>query len=352
MRVLLVKLSSLGDVIHTFPALTDAAAHGIRFDWVVEEAFAEVAALHPAIDQVIPIGWRRWRQNLMAPRAGRAHRGELASFLRRLRSARYDKVLDAQGLIKSGIVTALAHGQSKVGLAAASARESAAALFYSQRVDVAWNQHAVDRLRQLFARTFAYAPPEPSRQAVDCGVQLDVAPEPVCVLLHGTTWSSKLWPEAMWVALARQASSRGLQVALPWGDAVEQARAERIAGAVGGQVWERSSLALTARRLAAAALVVGVDSGLSHLSAALGVPTVVLYGSTDHRLTGARGANAVSLHAEFSCAPCLARTCGYVGAEELWQGEAVRPPCYSRLAPDQVWRTATDLMDADRLLSV
>jgi len=348
MRVLLVKMSSLGDVIHTFPAITDAAAQGVRFDWVVEEAFAEVAELHPAVDNVIPIAWRRWRRALLAPARGRSHRGELGEFIRRLRARHYDMVLDAQGLLKSGIVTALALGERKCGLGVRSARESVAAAFYAQRINVPRQQHAVARLRQLFAGAFGYALPTQE----NFGLQADRTPQRLCVLLHGTSWPSKLWPEAMWIALARRAVELGLQIAVPWGDESERLRAQRIANAVGGQVWERTGLALTARRLARAAIVVGVDSGLSHLSAALGVPTLVLYGSTDRRLTGCRGARAVGLQADFDCAPCLARTCRYRGADELWRGEAVRPACYSRLAPDQVWQAATDLMDADRVLSL
>ena len=341
-------MSSLGDVIHTFPALTDAAAHGVRFDWVVEEAFADIAALHPAVDHVIPIAWRRWRQGLLARNGGRNHRRELSSFVRALRGARYDLVLDAQGLVKSAVVTGLGRGEAKVGLSAPSARESIAAVFYTQRVDVPWQQHAVDRLRQLFAGAFGYAVP----QTLEFGLRPSATRERLCVLLHGTTWSSKLWPESMWVALGQQASAAGLRVALPWGDEGERRRAQRLAAAVDGEVWEQARLGVIAQRLASAAVVIGVDSGLSHLSAAVGVPTVVLYGSTDQRLTGARGAQTVNLQADFACAPCLSRTCRFTGADQLWQGQAVRPACYSRLAPDQVWGAARDLMDADRVLSV
>lgn len=348
MRVLLVKMSSLGDVVHTFPALTDAAANGVRFDWLVEEAFADIAALHPAVDRVIPIAWRRWRQGLLALQAGRDQRRELARFIRALRGAPYDLVLDAQGLLKSGVVAGLARAETKVGLSAPSARESIAAVFYTHRVDVAWQQHAIDRLRQLFAGAFGYAVP----QSLEFGLRPSVTRERLCVLLHGTTWPSKLWPESMWIALGQKATARGLRVALPWGDERERLRAQRIAAAVDGEVWERQRLGIVAQQLAAAAVAIGVDSGLSHLSAAVGTPTVVLYGSTDQRLTGARGDRTLSLQADFACAPCLSRTCRFTGSAELWQGEAVRPACYSRLAPDEVWRAARDLMDADRVLSV
>ncbi len=341
MRALLVKMSSLGDVVHAFPALTDAAAHGVRVDWVVEEAYAGIAGRHPAVDRVIPIGWRRWREDL------RASRGQLREFVRRLRESEYDLVLDAQGLIKSAVVTALARGP-KCGLAAHSARESWSALFYAQRVTVPREWHAIDRLRALFAGAFGYAVPA----GEDFGIHAEATPQPLCVLLHGTTWPTKQWPEFMWVALAQQARAHGLRVAIPWGDAAERARAERIASAASAEVWDRVDLTETADRLSAAALVVGVDSGMSHLSAALGIPTVVLYGATSSALTGCRGPRAVSLQADFPCAPCLARSCAYAGEQVHWQGESVRPACYSRLAPERVWQVAADLMNANRVLSL
>jgi heptosyltransferase I len=149
MRVLVVKMSSLGDVVHALPAVSDAAtalaSRDITFDWVVEEAFAAIPSRHPAVAEVLPIAWRRWRGDL------RAHRPALQSFVRRLRGRRYDVVLDAQGLVKSAAVTALARGGVKAGLSRRSAREAAAAWAYGRRIVVPREQHAVDRLRQLFA---------------------------------------------------------------------------------------------------------------------------------------------------------------------------------------------------------
>ena len=348
MRVLLVKMSSLGDVVHALPAVTDAAAHGIEFDWVVEEAFADIPARHPAVASVIPIGWRRWRHALVA------NRGEIRDFVSRLRSRQYDLVLDAQGLIKSGVVAGLARGRGKAGLSPQAAREGAAALFYERRFRIPTGQHAVDRVRQLFASAFGYT----LSNGVDFGIsgaRAEGGPgadDGACVLLHGTTWDSKHYPEAMWTALANQAAQAGLSVAVPWGDESERARARRIAAASGATVWERSSLAVLMDRLQRAALVIGVDSGLAHLAAALSVPTTVIYGSTDSVLTGARGLRVANLQAEFSCAPCLQRSCSYVGNDAQWRGEAVQPPCYSRVAPEDVWRAATEVMDADRVLSI
>jgi heptosyltransferase-1 len=354
-RVLLVKMSSLGDVVHTLPALTDAAAHGIEFDWVVEEAFADIPARHPAVANVLPIGWRRWRGSLAA------NRRELAAFVSRLRGQHYDLVLDAQGLIKSGVVAAIARGGCKAGLALGSAREGAAAVFYERRIAVERGQHAIDRLRQLFAGALGYAHHELPLDP-DFGIAGTRSGKPLgpCVLLHGTTWASKHYPESMWIGVARHAAEQGFDVAVPWGNPAEQSRAERIASAARASgpsgskvaVWERTTLAQLIDRLGDAALAVGVDSGLAHLSAALNVPTVVVYGSTNSALTGCRGARVLNLQAEFPCAPCLRRDCGYAGDDQRWQGEDVRPACYSRLAPEIVWRAATEVMDADRVLSI
>jgi heptosyltransferase-1 len=345
MRVLLVKMSSLGDVVHALPAVSDAAAHGVRFDWVVEEAFAAIPARHPAVDRVIPIAWRRWRRNLWRDR------GELRAFAARLREVRYDLVLDAQGLIKSAAVTVAARAGAKAGLSRASAREGMAALAYDRPVAVARGAHAIDRLRALFAGALGYPAPAPGAP-LDCGIAAGGPVGRRCVLLHGTTWESKHWPEGFWRELARLAREAGYDPVLPAGNAAELDRARAIAGATGAEVWDRLPLGEVIERLGESALAVGVDSGLTHLAAALDVPTLALYGSTDSVLTGCRGPRAQSLQADFPCAPCLARTCGYRGEPQYWQGERVEPACFARLPPDAVWRAASALAAAGPNASV
>ena len=144
MRVLLIKMSSLGDVIHALPAVSDAYARGIRFDWVVEESFSAIPERHPAVENVLPIGWRRWRRNLLGSRT------ELSSFVKKLRAKQYDLILDAQGLLKSAAVLGLSRGNLKAGFSSSTAREGAAAAFYNRKITVATGQHAIDRQRQLF----------------------------------------------------------------------------------------------------------------------------------------------------------------------------------------------------------
>jgi heptosyltransferase-1 len=336
MRVLLVKMSSLGDVVHALPAVTDAAAHGVRFDWVVEEAFGAIPALHPAVDTVIPIAWRRWRRQLWRDRS------ELASFLERLRASRYDLILDAQGLIKSAAVALCARAPLRAGFSRDSAREGVAALAYRRRVPVTRAAHAIDRLRRLFAGALDYALPA-ADSLLDYGIRAGGTPQRRCVLLHGTTWDSKHWPEPFWQALAAQARVAGYEVAVPAGNAAERLRARTIAGAVGGVVWDGLPLPELMARIGESALAIGVDSGLTHLAAALDVPTLALYGSTDSALTGCRGTRARSLQADFPCAPCLSRTCAYRGAPQYWQHIEAIPACYARLPPDRVWQAALDL---------
>ena len=329
MRVLLVKTSSLGDLIHSFPALSDAARAipGIRFDWLVEEAFAEVPAWHPGVLEVIPIGLRRWRRGWRKAWDS----GELRGFARRLRRQRYDLVIDAQGLFKSALPAMLVHGP-RAGLDRASAREPLSALLYQRRYAVAREQHAVERVRQLFAQALAY--PLPANPP-DYGLRFSHAHDAGrrrLVLLHGTTWPSKHWPESYWAGLARLAADAGFEVVLPWGDPDDRLRAERIIkAAAAGELLPRQGLSDLAHTLATASGVVGVDSGLAHLAAAVGTPAVTLYGPTRTELTGALGPRQLNLAAQFECAPCMQRVCDFRGPAD------VEPACFGTLPPDLVF---------------
>ncbi|MEJ2631028.1 MAG: lipopolysaccharide heptosyltransferase I [Acidihalobacter sp.] len=329
MRLLLIKMSSLGDVIHVLTAVSDASriVPGLRVDWVVEEGLAEIPAWHPAVERVIPIGLRRWRRNW------RATRGERRAFRERVRERRYDLVLDAQGLIKSALVARLARGP-RWGLDRRSAREPLAALAYGHRVAVARDQHAVPRLRQLFAAALGYEPPGTD---ADYGIDRERLPatayEADLVFLHGTTWMTKHWPEEYWQALAARAAQAGRRVLLPWGSDAERERAERIAAAApqAVEVLPRLGLGELAGVLGRVRAVVGVDTGLAHLAAALGVPSVTLYGPTRPDRTGTYGPGQVHLSAEFACAPCMSRTCTYRGSAD------VEPACFGTLPSERVW---------------
>lgn len=297
MRVLLVKTSSLGDVIHTLPALTDARrmVPTIQFDWVVEEGFAEIPAWHPAVAQVIPVAIRRWRKHPLQT----FRSGEWRRFTARLRETPYDLVIDAQGLLKSAWLTRYVPAPV-AGLDRESAREPLASRFYQRRYAVPREQHALERVRQLFAQALGYPIPE---TVADYGLdrtQLATPGEqPYLLFLHGTTWPSKHWPEAYWRELAVLMSEFGWAIRLPWGNADEKARAERIAsGLPDASVLPKLNLGGVAKVIAGARACVAVDTGLGHLAAALDVPSISLYGPTLPGRVGAYGRSQVHL-----CAP-------------------------------------------------
>lgn len=340
MRVLLIKTSSLGDVIHTLPALTDAmgALPGIQFDWVVEEGFAEIPTWHPAVANVIPVAIRRWRKNLWQT----LKNGEWRQFRQRLRDTRYDLVIDAQGLLKSAWLTRYVKAPI-AGLDKTSAREPMAARFYDRPYAVARGQHAVERLRQLFAQALGYQVPAGlGDYGLDRSRLLTATNDaPFVLFLHGTTWDTKHWPELYWRQLAERMIGQGLEVRLPWGNPAEKARAERIAdGLDNAVVLPKLNLAGVARVLASAQGCVAVDTGLGHLAAALDVPTLSLFGPTNPGLTGAYGRSQVHLAADYpACAPCLQKKCTYrptpedqrqVDTEREW------PMCFTRLNPERV----------------
>ncbi|MGH8704587.1 MAG: lipopolysaccharide heptosyltransferase I [Burkholderiales bacterium] len=287
-RILFVKTSSLGDIVHNCPAVSDVARFvpGARVDWVVEEPFAEIAGLHAAVRRVIPVAIRRWRS---APFSS-AVWSELGAFRHALRDERYDFVIDSQGLVKSALVAALAAGP-KHGLDRASVREPFAARFYGTRHAVPRALHAVERNRRLAGAALGYAPDGVCEYGLRAEGEAPIAVRaPFALLLTMTSRADKLWPEERWVELGRGLAAPGLQCVLPWGDEAERARCKRIADAIGGAlVPPRMSLAGIARLARRARCVAGVDTGLVHLAAALGAPTVGIYCGSDPALTGLHG---------------------------------------------------------------
>ena len=329
MRVLVIKTSSLGDVVHTLPALTDAAAHDpdIQFDWVVEEGFSQVPSWHASVNRVIPVALRRWRKQPLKARCS----GQWAEFKDNIAAVKYDVVIDAQGLLKSAWLSRYAQGEC-YGLDKMSAREPLASRFYQHKIAVAKGQHSVERTRQLFACALDYSLP-------DClgEYQIDRARLPsntyngnYLLFCHGTTLAAKHWPEPYWLNLAQQLASSGLKILLPWGNEQERLRAEKIA-AVGAhiEVLPRATLSELATIIAGARAVVSVDTGLAHLSAALAVPNVTLYGPTDPQLVGSYGANQHHLQAK-----------NYSAGSDVM----VEPSVFAALTPQIVLRQLNDIL--------
>lgn len=336
MRVLLIKTSSMGDLIHTLPALTDAghAIPDIRFDWMVEESFKDIPAWHPLVDRIIPVALRNWRKGIFSADT----RKELRAMRDELNTRSYDLVLDAQGLVKSAFLAYFAKGP-RAGLDFRSARESFASLAYQQKYTVNFYQHAVVRMRSLFALALHYdLPATPPVFGIDrAKFQSQVSGDYV-VFLHGTTWPSKQWPEAYWRELADLAKAHGLRIKIGGGNDEEVARAERIAaGNEAVDLVPRLSISQMAELLAGARAAVAVDTGFGHLSAALNVPTVSIYGSTNPAFTGALGESSVLLSAAFPCSPCLNRICTYRAPS------AVTPACYGTVPPEKVWSSVIEL---------
>ncbi|HHX36027.1 MAG TPA: lipopolysaccharide heptosyltransferase I [Gammaproteobacteria bacterium] len=295
MRVLLIKTSSLGDVIHTLPALTDAlrANPDIRFDWVVEEGFAEIPHWHPAVDQVIPVAIRRWRKNLLQT----WRNGEWHDFKRRVHQQHYDLVIDAQGLLKSAWLTR-GFKVPVAGFSRKSVREPIASYFYDRQITVAPGLHAVERIRQLFAQALNYPVLEQMGEYSLSRERLATvdSQRPYVLFLHGTTWPSKHWPQQSWRALAEQLAAANINVRIPWGNAAEKQRAQAIAdGLPQVQVLPPLNLTDVAAQIAGAQACVAVDTGLGHLAAALDVPCVSLYGPTLPGRVGAYGQGQVHL---------------------------------------------------------
>lgn len=297
MHVLIVKTSSMGDVLHSLPALTDAmqAIPGIKFDWVVEEGFAQIPSWHPAVDKVFPVAIRRWRKSWFASKT----RTERKAFYQALKARDYDCIIDAQGLVKSAaLVTRKAHG-IKHGMDWNSAREPLASLFYNVKHSVAKQQHAVERIRELFAKSLSYTRPQHQGDyAISAHflTNLKGSEEKYAVFLHATTRDDKHWPEANWRELIGLMATTGLRIKLPWGAPHEEERAKRLAeGFNFVDVLPRMTLESVARVLANAEFVVSVDTGLSHLTAALDRPNVTLYGPTDPGLIGGYGKHQLAL---------------------------------------------------------
>lgn len=291
MRVLLVKTSSMGDVLHSLPALTDAQQvfPEIQFDWAVEEGFAQIPTWHSAVNQVIPVAIRRWRKNWFSAPI----RAERAVFRQQLTATHYDAVIDAQGLLKSAfLVTRLAHG-AKHGYDRHSIREPIASFFYDYKHKISKQQHAVERIRQLFAASLGYDCPKTQGDYAIAQHFLHVPTElqgEYVVFLHSTTRDDKHWPEEHWRSLIALMAESGVKIKLPWGAEHEYQRALRLAeGFDFVDVLPKLTLAEVALQIANAKAVVSVDTGLSHLTAALDKTNFTLFGPTDPGLIGGYG---------------------------------------------------------------
>lgn len=293
MRVLIVKTSSMGDVVHALPAISDMAhaLPGIQIDWVVEHSFAAMPSQHRAVQRVIPIQWRKWRKSLRSPET----RAAIQSWHTQMRHERYDLIIDMQGLLKSAVFACFARGP-RGGYDWHSIREPLASITYNRKARVSRELHAVDRCRQLAAQLLGYplpaTPPDFGlKSSADAWVPR--AGQPFAVLIPCASRPEKLWSLDNWVAIGQQLRAKGWDVAVMWGSAEEQRLAQSIADKMDGTVPPFLTVQQAADTLAQAHAVVGLDTGMSHLAAAHGRPTVGIYCDHEPGLAGLIGSGPV-----------------------------------------------------------
>lgn len=275
-RILLVKMSSLGDVIHNLPVASDIRRHrpDATIDWVVDEQYVPLLAMQPAVDRVIPIALRRWRRSPLSAATWR----EFGAFRRTLRDHEYDAIVETQGLLKSALVAKLARGPIH-GFGRGTARDPLASRLYDATVEFPPEAHKIFRYRSVAARAIGYAvAPE-----IDYGIAPRVPPPQIasecyCIAFHATARAAKLWPDANWTELVRRLGRAGYACILPWGSGEERARSERLAaGNPAAIVPPRFALDDMSALIARAEFVVSVDTGLMHLAAALSRPVVGIF---------------------------------------------------------------------------
>lgn len=291
MNILIVRVSSLGDVVHNMPIVADIHRFfpNAHIDWVVEEAYTSLVALNSGVRNVIPMSLRRWRKSLFSS----ATRAEIGNFRRLLRREAYDFVFDTQGLLKTAVVMRMARlkaGGKRVGLAngtEGSGYEAASRIFHDISVPVGLRTHAVQRSRMVPASVLGYA--------IDSAAEFDLNPptfgapgsgmlppwmpgKPYAVFFHGTARAEKQWPAANWIQVARSLQLRGLPILLPWGSEAEKHAAQQmLAQMPNGILLPKLPLMEAALLAQRAALVIGVDTGLTHIAASFNRPTIELY---------------------------------------------------------------------------
>ncbi|MBP9721743.1 MAG: lipopolysaccharide heptosyltransferase I [Gammaproteobacteria bacterium] len=350
MRVLIVKTSSMGDIVHTLPAVTELLKNipEATIDWVVEEAFVDIPEAHPKINKIIPLALRRWRKKLFHKNTW----AEIYNFLNNLRAVKYDYIIDAQGLLKSAMISRLAKLDSAnnkagiYGLDKFSSRGKHISWLYQKKINIPTNQHAVLRVKQLFAAIFNYKLDNKTNYGLEKSsspesikiIKIIKSAKPYLVFLHCTTWESKKWPTQFWQDLITKALAAGYNIKLNSGNPKELEQAKLIASKfpkyIGSavEIMPAQTIKNLINIISASDGVVCVDTGLGHLAAALNKPGVGIYGSTSVSLTSILSKSFINLASEYRCSPCLLKQCNLLDANNIY------PPCYIELSPDVVWQ--------------
>ncbi len=331
----------MGDLMHALPALTDACEQypEIKFDWVVDEAFAEVPSWHPAVKNIYKSAHRRWKKSFRSS----WQQGEFSGFWKDLNINDYDVVIDAQNNVKSSFISFLRKGHVH-GMDVHSVAEQPAFLAYKYRHSIDKNQHAIARQRQLFAKALGYEMPDTK---VNYGIKQDafILPEmevetPFLFFVHNASWTTKLWPEKYWFELIGLAKEENYNVVLPGGNQEELERAALFASKNdNAYALPRMSLSELGGIISEAEGAVCCDTGLAHLTAITGTPSVTMYGPTSVELIGTYGAGQKHLDAEnpaFSCSPCYKRSCTYHDKSTAMSA------CMDSFKPLKVWDMLRD----------
>lgn len=339
MNILITKLASMGDLIHLLPALTDACREKkeITFDWVIDQSFSEIASWHPAVCRAIKTNHRKWRKNLLKKET----RQEMAECTRKLKKKDYDLIIDAQGNLKSAFISSFAKGPI-AGFDGKSVPEWGAHFFYKKKASISKDLHAISRLRALLASALDY--PLPTTPP-DYGILQErltppniLIPPSFLIFVPIASYPSKLWPEKHWKELIEKTLSLGLPILLPWGNEQEKNRAIRLAISPQVIVLPKLCLSELGYLIQKAKAVVSVDTGLSHLAAALNTPAITLYGPTDPKKTGTIGKNQTWLST--SCLCFEAKTCGQ-NQEKF---------CLQNISPDVVLQKLGSLLSSRPLI--
>ncbi len=334
-KVLITKLSSLGDLVHALPALSDAmnAIPEIEFDWVVDQNFQEIPLWHPSVRKIFLTNHRTWRKKIFSKKT----KEEFSLLYKQLHNQKYDLIIDGQGNIKSGLLSLIPKGK-RAGWDRTSTPEWGSHFFYQKQCKASKNLHAIERLRLLFASALEYpAPTTPAHYQIDPSKLKSPSlnlPSSYLIFVPIASYGSKLWPDYHWIELIKKASQEGLFILLPWGNLKEKERAEKLAISKNVIVLPRLSLNEIGYLISKSKAMVSVDTGLSHIAAALNVPTVTLYGPTDPKLTGTIGKNQYWITPPAPCAETCKKACS-VNKE---------PTCLQKIPPETVWNQLTKLL--------
>lgn len=340
MKILLIKMSSMGDIFHTFPAISDIQKHfpEATIDWVVEDSFKEIVAWHPAVRKVIPIKLRRW----VKQRDAKSWR-EFKAWRQAVRAENYDRIIDAQGLLKSAVVSKCVRGAGVDGYDKNSARESVTHWFYKRVHAVSKDQHAVERTRQLVGKALGYQPDDKLNFGINQNFSHITKNPRKLIFIIGTSWVTKLWAASEWKALTQIALNENFTVEIIWGSPEEQAIADSIIASCPAATRPEQRLSITtiAEKLVEAAGVIGLDTGFSHLAGALETPTIALYGATSPTKVGLIGEHTCNLQMPdpLPCVPCHKRHCKW-----LPENSVDTPPCMTSIKAEQVWQALHEKM--------